>query len=134
LLCHSHIVMGPDQIFWHFWPGLGQPSLVWVWKISPQNTKFFNFFPFGSKKISSGRVKKTGQPLIYCGSKVCSGQARAHPYSHILMHRSHSQLQHCTHLWEENGKHLLAITFLSSTFFLNKIQPLVWLLGYCKFS
>jgi len=39
--------------------GLGQPFMVWVWvwKISPQNIKFFNFFPFG-QKISSGCVKK----------------------------------------------------------------------------
>jgi len=41
-------------------PGLGQPSLVWgwVWKISPINPKFFNFFPLRIKKISLGRVKK----------------------------------------------------------------------------
>jgi len=51
-----------------FWPGLGwvkffearvgsgQPSIVWVWKISPKNVKFFNFF--GVKKMSSGWVKK----------------------------------------------------------------------------
>jgi len=38
--------------------GSGQPSLVWVWKISPKNIKFFNFFPFRSKKISSGQVGK----------------------------------------------------------------------------
>jgi len=38
----------------------GQPFMVWVriWKISPKNVKFFNFFPFGSKKIASGRVGK----------------------------------------------------------------------------
>jgi len=33
------------------WVGSGKPSMVWVWKISPKNVKFFNFFP-------SGRVKK----------------------------------------------------------------------------
>jgi len=27
---------------------------VWIWKISPKNVKFFNFLPFGSKKILSG--------------------------------------------------------------------------------
>jgi len=58
--------------------GLDQPLMVWVgiWKISPKNVKFFNFFPFGSKKISSGQVGKyPGQrPLIYCGSKVSSGR------------------------------------------------------------
>jgi len=42
------------------WVGSGQPSLVWfwIWKISPKNTRFFNFFPSGQKKISSDRVKK----------------------------------------------------------------------------
>jgi len=30
--------------------GSGQPSLVWVWKISHKNPKFFTIFPFGSKK------------------------------------------------------------------------------------
>jgi len=40
--------------------GSGQLFMVWawIWKISPKNVKFFNFFPFGSKKISSGRVRK----------------------------------------------------------------------------
>jgi len=36
---------------------LGQPSLVWVWKISPKIPKFSHFFPKG-KKISLGWVKK----------------------------------------------------------------------------
>jgi len=68
--------------------------------------KFSIFVPFGYIYISSGRVKKypdwlliycgskvcsgqvgsgqkepgskTGGPLIYCGSKVCSGQVRVH--------------------------------------------------------
>jgi len=53
--------------------GSGQPSLVcvWHWKISLLNR-------FGSKKVSSGWVKKyPGQPLIYCRSEVCSGWVRA---------------------------------------------------------
>jgi len=29
----------------------GQPSLVWVWKISLKNTKFFNFIPSGQKNL-----------------------------------------------------------------------------------
>jgi len=33
--------------------GLGQPSMIWVWKISLKNGKFFNFNFF-----HSGRVKK----------------------------------------------------------------------------
>jgi len=58
----------PSRTYWwvrvkFFWPGSGPVShlwfiWVWIWKISPKNVKFFNFFPFGSKKISSGRVKK----------------------------------------------------------------------------
>jgi len=36
----------------------GRVSHSWVWKISPKNPKFFNFFPTGQKKISSGWVKK----------------------------------------------------------------------------
>jgi len=84
------LVMDPGQKVLT-WVGLGQPSMVWVWKISPKNVKFFSpwvshlwfgfgksplkipnfqFFPFGSKKILFG----SGQPLIYCGSKVCSGR------------------------------------------------------------
>jgi len=52
---------------------------VWVWKISPKNVKFFNFFSFGSKKVSSGRVKKySGWPLIYFRSKVSLGRVKAH--------------------------------------------------------
>jgi len=57
---------------------------VWVWKISPKNVKFFNLFPFGSKKISSGQKvpgSKVGRPLIYCGSKVSLGQVRSRPIS-----------------------------------------------------
>jgi len=40
------IVMGGDKKFLT-WVGSGQPSMVWVWKISPKNVKFFNFFPSG---------------------------------------------------------------------------------------
>jgi len=65
----TELVMGPGQKFLirvrlgQFFVARvvsGQQSMVWVWicKISPKNVKFFNFFPFGSKKISSGRIKK----------------------------------------------------------------------------
>jgi len=64
---------------------LGQSSMVWVciWKISPKNIKFFNFFPFGSKKISSGWVKQyPGQRrvglLSTAGQKLGPGRVRAH--------------------------------------------------------
>jgi len=40
------------------WLGSGQPFMVWVCisKISPKKPQFF--FPFGSKKIASSRVRK----------------------------------------------------------------------------
>jgi len=64
------------------WLGSGQPSMVWVWKISPKNVKFFSFYPSGLKNyFRSGKKvhgSKAGQPLIYCGSKVSSGRVGAH--------------------------------------------------------
>jgi len=52
------VVMGSGQFFAAC---LGQPFLVWVWvwKISPKNLKFFNFFPFGSKKSHQVKSKST---------------------------------------------------------------------------
>jgi len=66
LLFHPFLVMGPGQKYLT-WVGLGHPSLVWVWhlKISLKNPKFFNFLPFGSKKISLGQAKK-----YLCQSRV----------------------------------------------------------------
>jgi len=45
----------------------------------PKNIRFFNFFPSAQKKslwVSGQKVpgSKASQPLIYCGSKVSSGQ------------------------------------------------------------
>jgi len=85
------VVMGPGQKFLtrvgsgQFFVarvGSGQP-LVRIRKISPKNVKFFNFFPFVSKKncFGSGRKvprSKPGRPLICCGSKVSSGRVKAH--------------------------------------------------------
>jgi len=54
---------------------LGKPFLVrvWVWKISPKNHKFFNFFTFGLKKSLQVSQKVpgsiAGRPLIYAGQK-----------------------------------------------------------------
>jgi len=57
----------------------GQPFMVWVWiwKIFPKYVKFFNFFPFGSKK-SLRKVPRSeaGRPLIYCGSISKLGSAQ----------------------------------------------------------
>jgi len=53
-----------------FWPWLGQPFMVWswVWKISPQNVKFFNFFPSGQKKsfgVGSKSTRVKGRSASY---------------------------------------------------------------------
>jgi len=60
---------------------VSQPFLVWVWvwKISPKNPNFFNIFPSDQKVPGS----KMGQPLIYCGSKVCLGWVRLRPVSYF---------------------------------------------------
>jgi len=65
--------------------GLGWVSHLWFGfgfgKFPLKITIFSIFSPFGSKKISSGQKvpgSKTGWPLIYYGSKVCSGWVRAH--------------------------------------------------------
>jgi len=59
------IVMGRDQNFLTWVRSifvaqvrLGKLSVVWVRKISPKNSKFCKFFHFGTKKITSGWVKK----------------------------------------------------------------------------
>jgi len=65
-----------------FDPTSGQPSMVWVWiwKISPKNVKFFNFFPFRSK---STRVKGgSASYLLRVKNKLRSGQVKAHLYRH----------------------------------------------------
>jgi len=54
--------------------GLGQVSHLWF-GFGKFPLKITNFSIFGSKKTSSSWVKKypDPRPLIYCGSKVCSG-------------------------------------------------------------
>jgi len=56
------------------WLGLGQPSMVWVWKISPRNVKCFNFFHFRSKKSLPAGSKSTRVKGGYFKSKLRSGQ------------------------------------------------------------
>jgi len=63
--------------------GSGQPSLVWVWKISLKNPKILNFFLFGLGL----KVKYPGQSwvglLFTAGQKyawVESSWVRAHLY------------------------------------------------------
>jgi len=42
--------------------GSGQPSMVWVWKISPKKVKFFNFFPSGQNLFGSGQKLPNESP------------------------------------------------------------------------
>jgi len=75
--------------------GLGQPSLAWacIWKISPKNLRFYNFFPLDQKKSLGVRSKvlgsKTGQPHIYCAVKsmLGSGRVRAHLYHAVVLNK-----------------------------------------------
>jgi len=76
------LVMGLGQNFFgsgwvsHLWFGFGKFPL----KIP----NFSIFFPSSQKNIVGLGLKVPGskmvQPLIYCGSKACSGQARVHLY------------------------------------------------------
>jgi len=78
-----------------FWPRSGQPSLVWVWvwKMSPKNPKFFNFFPF-----------VLGQKNIYWGSKVCLGRVGSGPISrrfdlHVFHFHTRTAKPNLTKFW-----------------------------------
>jgi len=66
------VVMGPGPKFLTR-VGSHQPSLVrvWVWKIFPKNTKFFNFFPFGSKKNLFGSGQKVSTPMCFSFFPSC---------------------------------------------------------------
>jgi len=67
--------------------GLVQPSLVWVWKISPKIHKFFNFFPSVQKKSQRVGSKSTwvkagsASYLLWVKGMLWSGHARAHLYT-----------------------------------------------------
>jgi len=69
---YFNVVMGAGQNFFT-WVGsifvarIGSGQRVWIWKISPKNVKFFNFFPFwvGSKVPGS----KAGQLLFSADQK-----------------------------------------------------------------
>jgi len=86
--------MGPGQKF--FDPGWVKSiywcsGLGWVSHLDlglgnfPLKTKFSNFYLSGQKKNQFGSGQKvfgskTGQLLVYCGLKVCSGQFSGHLY------------------------------------------------------
>jgi len=99
-------------VAWVTWEGSSQPSLVWVWKISPKKLKFFNFFFSDQKNLTRLGQKvpgsKTGWPLIYCGSKVCWGwvwsrpiSIRVPPYWSLwaLLISCNLVLKNCWHSW-----------------------------------
>jgi len=76
----------------NFWLGLGRVSHLWFllggWKF-PQKMSNFSIFSLQVKKNLFGLGQKVpgskaGWPLIYCGSKVNSGQVRAHLYRTII--------------------------------------------------
>jgi len=79
IIRYQGVVMGPDQIVLTR-IRLGYIFAARVWKISPKNYKFLNFFSLGQKNLVSSGQKipgsKPGPPVIYCGSEVCSGQVR----------------------------------------------------------
>jgi len=88
----SSLVMGLGQ---KFRPGSGQPLMVFIWKFSPKNVKFFNFCPSGKKNLfgSSQKVtgSKGGRPLIYSGSKVSSGRVGSGQGLSLPMSLLHAQ-------------------------------------------
>jgi len=56
------------------WVGSGQPSLVWVWKISSKNTTIFNFFPSNKKSKSNWVKGGSASYLLRVKSMLGSGQ------------------------------------------------------------
>jgi len=74
--------------------GSGQPFMVWVWKISPKNVKFFHFFPSAQKKslrVGSKSTQVKGGSTSYLlrvKSKHGSGLVRAHLYLNIKILQS----------------------------------------------
>jgi len=69
--------------------GLGRVSHLWFGygfgKFPLKMSNFSSFCPSGQKKVIGLGQKVPGpepsQPLIYCGSMICSGRVRAHLYS-----------------------------------------------------
>jgi len=73
------VVMGPGQKFLTR-VGSAIYGLVWIGKICPRNVKFFNFLPFRSKKISSGRIGGgLASYLLWVKSKLGSGRVGQGP-------------------------------------------------------
>jgi len=65
------IAMGPGQNSL-IRVGSGQPSMVWVWKISPKNVKLFIFYPSGFFKQYPGQKRVSLLFIAY--ARVGSGQ------------------------------------------------------------
>jgi len=111
------VVMGPGQIFL---PGLGRVHFLWLGSgqvgsaiyglgLNLENFSNFSIFILRIKKncFGSGRKvprSKPSWPLIYCRSKVRSGQVRAHFYYtttffHIYILIVNSRTYKLTNLW-----------------------------------
>jgi len=84
-------------------------QLLWSGKgILFRNPKFFNFFPFGSKKISSGWIKDGSAHLIYNGSKVSldwvgtgQGQGPSLEWIHLLLGETEGLKQLSREMWKD---------------------------------
>jgi len=78
--------------------------LVWVWKISPKNTKF-SIFGSGQKVPEP----EAGWPLIYCRSKVCSGWIGSRSISNLgAFSKFRSKVQgRCFEVLEAEGNKLV---------------------------
>jgi len=72
-----------------FWPGLGQPFMVWVWVISSKIVKFFNFFPSDQKNLFGSDQKVPGSKayitsyLMRVKSMLGLGRVGSGPISRI---------------------------------------------------
>jgi len=68
--------------------------MVWVWKFSPKNFKFFNFFSLGQKKslrVGSKSIWIKGglaSYLLGVKSKLELGQGPSLDYSQYVMHKN----------------------------------------------
>jgi len=79
LFC-THLIFLYCSIKWIY--GSDQDSHLWVWKISPQSSKFFNFSVWVKKfhQVQSKNTQVKDGSARYLQSGVCWGQVWAHLY------------------------------------------------------
>jgi len=135
LIIQFEIMMGLGQFFLT-WVRLGQffvarvgshqPFMVWVWKISPKNVKFFNFFPFGSKKYLQVRSKSTrvkgrsASYLLRVKSKLGFGRVGSGHGPALVWNNNSFQVRTFTYLLRQSKQCLKNLTFIK-TFISRKI-------------